>query len=448
LTEGAADVAMPPGGLSEGNAANVSRESEAGPASATVEDIEAATSRLLRAYVDALRFAAVLPLLGACRGVGEDGKVRARWLSRPFTLLYLQSHVRKQVRRASRSVDLELLSRDNPDERARLSGLSARLKQPDEAAFGWGRLRAIAARLPPVTAAIPIVAGAVTALFQGQSVDARGALRAVTLLAITGFCVWLLFVWPSIRLGFRAKRAIFTGGTDLRHPLWNNPGELGWQYRMGTRLYEDAQLVKWPDAVSYLPDIPWKGLFAALSPRSWRRTLHATEGWTDFPAGNIYQLEKDVFGLLGEEGPRELPVDMLFSAPPYLLLSIVVFFYVGTADSVSRGQWSDLPWAIPLTLGLTVLFFRLILQAIRNHRARSAGGPADWVNLIAQYHKRGRHREFVTLALYRAGESRKQAVREQIARASQQRPQDFPPDLMEDLRFVDQTETSGRRGSA
>jgi hypothetical protein len=432
----------PSGGLPEETGDASSPETETRAARAAVHDIEVAASRLLRAYVDALRFAEGLPLLGVCRGIQEDGKASARRASRPFTLLYMHSHVRKQLRRAARAVDLELLARDDAGERSRLSALSDRLKQYHEGALGWGRLREIAARLPPVTAAIPIVAGAVTAFLQGQAVDARGVLRAVALLSITGFLVWLLFVWPSIRLGFRVKRAIFAGGKDLRHPLWNDPGVLQWQYRRSALLYEDAELVKWPDKLSYVPDRPWKGLFTALNPRRRWRTLHSDEGWTALPAENVYQLEEDLFGLLDKGGLRELPVDMLFSAPPYVLLSVVVFFYVGVAASVGSGLWGDLWWAIPLTLLLTALFFRVILQAIRNHRARSSGGPVDWVDLIPGRYKLGRHRAFVGGALIRAGKSKEVSELERIARAAREHPQDFPPDLLKDLGLVEDGESA------
>jgi hypothetical protein len=434
------DRSREPSGLPEGTGDSSSPEIETKPAGTVIHDIEVAASRLLRAYVDALRFAAGLPLLGVCRGIKEDGKTIARRASRPFTLLYLHSHVRKQLRRAARAVDLELLACDDAGERRQLSALSSRLKQHHEGALGWGRLREIAARLPPVTAAIPIVAGAVTAFLQGQAVDARGVLRAVALLSITGFLVWLLFVWPSIRLGFRVKRAIFAGGKDLRHPLWNNPGVLQWQHRRSALLYEDAELVKWPDQLSYVPDRPWKGLFTALNPRSRWRTLHAEEGWTAFPAENVYQLEEDLLGLLDKGGLREIPVDMLFSAPPYVLLSVVVFFYVEVADLVGSGQWGNLWVAIPVTLLLSAVFFRVILQAIRNHRARSSGGPVDWVDLIPRAYKRGRHREFVGWALIRAGESKEVSVQEQITRAAREHPQDFPPELLKDLGLVEDGE--------
>jgi hypothetical protein len=328
----------------------------------------------------------------------------------------------------------------------RLSALSARLKQPGEAVSGWGRLREAAARLPSVTVAIPIIAGAVTAFLQGKTVDAKGILRAALLLSITAFLVWLLFVWPSIRLGFRVKRAIFAGGQDLRNPLMNNPGEVQWQHRTGTRLYEDAQLVRWPNKVSYLFDRPWKALFATLNPRSRLRGVHAPEGWTDFPTEDVYQLEGRVFGLLGERRPRELPLDMLLSAPPYVLLLVVVSLYVGVADSIGLGQWGDLAWAVPLTLLFTGLFFRVLLQAIRNHRARSGGGPVDWADLIPYYHKRGTHRIFVGLAIHEVGESELGAVAEQIQRAVRKHPKEFPLDLLKDLGLEEDLE--GHPGSA
>jgi hypothetical protein len=421
----------------------VRAESETVPIAASVDDIDAATSRLLRGYADALRFAARLPLLGRCRAVGEDGRARARWLSRPFTLLYVQSHVRKQVRRAKRSMELELISRDDDGERTRLASLTARLKQDDDGALGWGRLKEIAARLPPITAAIPIVAGAVTAFVQGQAIDAKGLLRAVVFLSIIGFLVWLLFVWPSIRLGFRVKRAIFTGGEDLRHPLLNAPGEATWQHRATQRpLHQEQRLVKWPDGIMYFPDRPWQAVLAKVDPRNWRRSLRAPEEWAPFPTENVYRLEKELFALLRDAKPGELPVDMLFSAPPYVLLSLVVFFWVGMVDATRQGEYGSFVWAIPLTLFVTGLFLRVIVQAIRNHWARS-DGPTDWVDLIPLFYKVGEHKLLVGMALHRAADWEEQSVMQQVAMAAQDRPKDFPPALLKEIGLVENVDGEG-----
>lgn len=407
------------------------------PPSAAVPDIEAGISRLLRAYADAVRFAGGLPLLGTCRGIGEDGKVRIRWVSRPFTLMYVQSHARTQVRHAGRALDLELLAHDDAEERERLSALSGRLKDHDSGVFGRGRLRELAAQLPPIAAAIPILAGALTAFVQGQEVDTKGALRAVAVLSITGFLAWLLFVWPSIRLGFRVKRAIFCGGRDLRHPLWYTPGELEWQDRTRTRLFEDVELVRWPDQVSYVPDRPWKALLTASNPVRWMAALREPTGWLAFPTEDIYDVEGEVFGLLHESRPREFPVDLLLSPPFYLLLLLNVLFWGAAIDSVRSGDWSELGSAAPFGLIFTVMLLAVILQAIRNHRARSGGGPEDWVYLIPRAYERGKHRELVALARLRMDGSEEGAVTEQIARAADEHPEDFPPDLMHDLGIED-----------
>ena len=415
-----------PGGDDEASA-----PTSADPPSVAVPDIEAGISRLLRAYADAVRFAEGLPLLGTCRGIGEDGKVRIRWVSRPFTLMYVQSHARTQVRHAGRAVDLELLAHDDAEERERLSALSGRLKDHDSGVFGRGRLRELAARLPPVAAAIPILAGALTAFVQGQEVDTRGVLRAVAILSITGFLVWLLFVWPSIRLGFRVKRAIFSGGRDLRHPLWYNPGELQWQDRPRTRLFEDVELVRWPDQVSYVPDRPWKALLTASNPLRWMATMREPTGWLAFPTEDIYDVEGEVFGLFHESRPREFPVDLLLSPPFYLLLLLDVLFWGEVLDSVRSGQWSELGSGGPVTLVLTVVLLAVILQAIRNYRARSSRAPENWVYLIPRAYQRGKHRELVALASLRVRDP--EEVMEQIARAAHEHPEDFPPDLMHDL---------------
>ena len=82
-------------------------------------------------------------------------------------------------------------------------------------------------RLPWVAAAIPLFVTASANIFDDINREAAG--NAAVVLAVSTGVTYLVIVWPSVRLGFRVKRAIFRGGIDFAHPLRSEPGVARWQ---------------------------------------------------------------------------------------------------------------------------------------------------------------------------------------------------------------------------
>lgn len=308
--------------------------------------VEASVAELLHAYKRALKFAADMPLLGRCKVLGGW-----RWGSRFFTKLYVDVHVRRQLQAIRSCLTMELLGTTAGEERKRIIALEAELAERLEPLLRWRRLAGLLARLPPVAAALPIVSAASVWPVDGD-VSARSVLDAVIVLGATALTLWLLVVWPSVRLGFRTKRAILAGGRDFRHPLLFKPGELRWRGFPKAKVYDDVAKL-------------WAELARVATGR--KKTKRQP-----FPRTNVYELEDHVFELLGRRKPKEVPLDMLFGFTPYLLFAFSALVVIALVDVAASGF--DVPpsvWSfLPVLLLVPVLPFQLVLQAIRNYRLR------------------------------------------------------------------------------
>jgi hypothetical protein len=292
---------------------------------------------LLLGYARALQFAWDMPVLGRARVAWNDDKTSARWGSRWLTRLYLETHVRKQLRAIRICLKLELLGSTIAETREQMRSLEVRLADALDPLLGWRRVFGLVARLPTVAASLPVVS-AFVALPLGGSVSLEEVLEAGLVLAGTALAIWIVLVWPSIRLGFRIKRAILSGGSDRRHPILKDPYELRWEGFLTKKGYETAAaatLIKFPDR-------------------------------------NVYELENEVFRALGRRKPPEVPIDMLLALGPYLgsagSLGAAVMIPVA---AVSYGLTDTIHWALlvsaPLLAGVPV---QIVLQARRNYRGR------------------------------------------------------------------------------
>jgi hypothetical protein len=317
-----------------------------------VAEVEGALVELLRRYKGALKFAVDMPVLGRCEvsGVG----FRWRWGARFYTRLYVETHVRKHLQAIRSRLRLELLGTTAPEERDQIAALEADLAGKVEPLLGWRRLLGAITRLPPVAAALPVLS-AVAALPAGGEISWQAVRDALVVLVATAVVVWILVVWPSIRLGFRIKRAIFCGGRDLRHPLLNEPGELQWEGFASGKLYDD-------------PDKLWVDLFREVTGRKQQQTTRQA-----FPEVNVYQAEDALYQTLGRHKPGEVPVDMLLGLAPYLWFAFSGLVVVGLVQTVASGF--DVPasfwFFLPVAVLIPVLPFQLVLQAVRNYRLRS-----------------------------------------------------------------------------
>jgi hypothetical protein len=297
--------------------------------SINLDEVERAVRELLRSYRGALQYAAEMPLLG--RSAAKPGWPRTRWGSRPYTRAYVETHVRKQLQALRDCLRLELMGA--PELHAdRILALDGELARQVEPLFRWRRVVGLLSRLPTIAAAVPILtAASVWPLSEDVSVD--DVVRALLVLAGTALAVWLLVVWPSLRLGFRVKRVILAGGRDLRHPLLN-------EYTV----------------------VEWEG-FHRRSPG----------GVRPFPK-NVYEAEDATYRALGRTKPAEIPVDMFLGLTPYLSIAFAAFLVWGLISTVAeRGPWETLS-DNPIALFITALFVALPVFLMRwgamNYRGR------------------------------------------------------------------------------
>jgi hypothetical protein len=317
-----------------------------------VAQVEQALAELLRCYQGALKFAANMPAFGRCQVSGAKvldvtvpgAKVRVekeesdplvpwRWAARFYTRLYVETHVRKHLQTILAQLRLELLGMTASKDRDQVVALEADLAGKVEPLLGWRRIAGIITRLPLVAAALPLLlAAAVHSV--GGTISGQTVRHTVVVFVETTVAIWVVVIWPSIRLGFRIKRATCCGGKDIRHPLGNAPGGL-----------------------------QWKG-FAN------RKQQHAT--WQVFPEKNIYDAENALYHTLGRRKPSEVPIDMLLSLAPYLLFAVSALVVFGAVQTVASGDVPASFWfELPVAALIVILPFQVVfLQARRNYRSR------------------------------------------------------------------------------
>lgn len=371
------------------NAGSVRASGEPTGSDIALATVEASVAELLRAYKRALKFAANMPLLGRCKVLGGW-----RWGSRFFTKLYVEVHVRRQLQTIRSCLAIELFGTAAAEERQRVVTLEAELAECVGPLLGWRRLAGLLTRLPPVAAALPVVSAA-SVWPVNSDVSAGDFIKALIMLGATGLTLWLLVVWPSVRLGFRTKRAILTGGRDVRHPLLFDPGTLRWRWCTVSRVYDDRRYdigflfverlitgvrrtpaggdrVERDEATALRTKL--RRLLQARRQRLFRRNRQRLLGTKrqPLPRANVYELEDRVFELLGRRKPTEIPLDMLFAVVPYLLFAVSALCVVALVDAAASGVGVDPRfWFFLLLLFLLVLLpFQFVLQMIRNHRQR------------------------------------------------------------------------------
>ena len=345
--------------------------------------VEASLAELLRAYKRALKFAANMPLLGRCKVLGGW-----RWASRFFTKLYVEVHVRRQLQTIRSCLAIELFGTAAAEERQRIVTLEAELAECVGPLLGWRRLAGLLTRLPPVAAALPVVSAAFV-WPANSDVSAGDFIQALIMLGATGLTLWLLVVWPSVRLGFRTKRAILTGGRDFRHPLRNEPGVLRWRWCTVSRVYGRPpndisivlveRLIRVGLLVGHLFKVgrrtPAGGdrteRDEATAIRTKRQRLLRTRRQS-FPRTNVYDLEDQVFELLGRRKPKEVPLDLLLGFTPYLCFALAAVVVAALVDAVASGFDVDPRfWLwLPVLLLLVLLPFQVVLQLSWNYRQR------------------------------------------------------------------------------
>jgi hypothetical protein len=271
-------------------------------------EVERAVWKLLRSYRIALQYASDMPMLGRSEMVERP----RRWGSRFYARVYVETHVRKQLQAIRDCLRLIRLEAVGPEEK-KIDALEEELERHVKPLFRWRQLVGLVARLPPVAAALPVLFAA-SAWPLAKDVSFHDVRNAFLVLAGTALLLWILIVWPSIRLGFRVKRAIFAGGLDLLHPLLDENNEVKWEGFRAPSFYDDAA-----------------GGKGRQMP---------------FPNIDVYHAENDVFRALRRRKPAEVPLDMLLGLAPYLWTAYSVFFVYGLINAVAAGDVLDResPW--------------------------------------------------------------------------------------------------------
>jgi hypothetical protein len=394
---------------------------------ATTPEFEAALGGLLRSYSAALKTAGDLPDVGRCRvrvveaGIDElddpvptgddEGRCRWRWVARFPTRLYVETHIRRQLRHLVRCLDDELLSALPLGGEDRLSELREQIGRRISRPLSWTSLRGIFVRIPPVAAALPLITAALGDPF---AVTSRGDLvRSVVVLASSALLIYLLVVWPSLRLGFRVKRAIFSGGVDLARPFWSKPGKTVWlgvpapreiqkdtaldrgvekigpgiarliaavgQYWARLRktapgLSKDGTAAADPAAAERFVDDDSQAVNLDTTTRSGGAVEQSGDGpprFRPFPAIAVYRDENVVFAMLGRRKREEPPLGLVLSPGFYLIVLIGVAMPVLLIDYLTSGdvEASSVAGICFVMLIVELMAIQIGLQAWRNYRA-------------------------------------------------------------------------------
>jgi hypothetical protein len=290
-----------------------------------------------------------MPVLGRSKISGTRSGRRLG--SRFFTRVYVETHVRDRLETIRRCLQLERMAMPSAGQEDAIKRLEEQLGDALEPLLGWRRLLGLVARLPPVAAVVPILT-ALVSLPLGGTVTRHDAVTALVALGATALVLWVLIVWPSVRLGFRVKRAILCGGCDVARPIANIPGEVCWEGFPVGKVYEDRRL--------------WRDL---------RKSIAGTNRYAPpppFPKHNVYQAEVRVFDALGRRKPVEPPLDILLGFTLYIL------FILGALDVLALirifshpGRLSFEQWlAVPVLVIFVSLPFQSTLSARYNHHRR------------------------------------------------------------------------------
>jgi hypothetical protein len=236
--------------------------------------------------------------------------------------IYAEIHVRRQLRHILRLLDREALRVGRDDETLRYRDLRAQLRDHADRVTSWPGLARVIRALPIVPATTALLAAWYIGVGAGRPSGAQvvGALLAVALLMVN---LQILLVAPSIRLGFRAKRALFNRGTTDIGPL-----VMGKKEALGSR-------------------IQWKTLWKV----------------------NGYRLEDEVFEALGWAKRREPPLDLFLSLPHLgFPITAAVFFGAAAVSQNSDEFWGSLVLAFLFLLG-EVLLLRAQWHIFRQRRS-------------------------------------------------------------------------------
>lgn len=199
------------------------------------------------------------------------------WVARSLVRLFVESHIRSKLEVIIRYLRIETSACiKEPESNERAKKLKSYINQLDEfkkTLSGWNQPGKVVVEAPWLPA---VIALATPALFQliGKDTTVQLSLHALAALGLLLLYMYMLLSPLPIHLGFRVKRAIFVEGkTKIRG------------------YFRKHKLIK----------------------------------WVGFPKTNIYQLEDQVFEVIGVPKPREFPLDFVMAFLPfYFFLTAIV----------------------------------------------------------------------------------------------------------------------------
>jgi hypothetical protein len=273
---------------------------------------------------------------------GLDRRRTRRRVSRTFTRLYLDSHIRKQLLTIVRRLRVDALG---TDERAKeLDAIIRRLETRAGELRGWAGLRSLVAKLPGLSAVVPAIAGVTWGVVSGAGVPSELQVARTPIVVIAVIALIALFgVWlPSVNLGFVVKRALLAGGSLPNERVY---------------LTEESTLV-WGEG-----NVAWMG----------------------FPPVNVYRLEDQAAAALGFRKRREPPLDLILQtvAGGYLMAGILL---ANLALFLGQLNWSwgwGLLWSVTLALVISFVFIGMYFPNTRAAIEQMVGGPRAWRHRVS-----------------------------------------------------------------
>ncbi len=273
-----------------------------------------------------------------------------RWVAKSLVRLFVRSHIKsklKEINRCLRVESLRLIKDTESAKRAKkLKSYISQLDKFDEELSlglnlpGMFIVRAqwfppfIAFITPILTKLIGIDFSSIKAFEQStiQVVSPSISSHTIVLLLVLFIEIYVFFLSPSINnLGFRVKRAIFSGGKTESWDLFEE--------------YSKPMLIK----------------------------------WLSFPDTNVYRSENQVFDVLGFPKSKEFPLDFVTSFKFYLAIIFTSYFLVafviislaikdGTLKTIFN--W----WDFLGVFALGVVGISYLINSWRNlHRRREEG---------------------------------------------------------------------------
>lgn len=336
---------------------------------ASADELGALVARLRRSYSVALAFARDLPGLGRCLvKIDRPGHRRKKrlWVARFPTRLYVETHVRNQLDHLVGCLRDEML---DPANEERLGPIVSSLEESAGRLTSWKRVKGAFLRLPPVAAALPVLVTAATnPLTDVESREVIGAATVVVTSAVLAYC---LFVWPSLSLGFRVKRAIFCGGVDLASPSSAHPGTATWR---GFPVDEAP-----PRGLMIDNLIHWRARRRARrAPAAGRQKPAGGEHrLVEFPKTDVYRDENLLFAHLGRRKREEAPIDLVLSLFPYVLTLVTAVAVVRSIAFLVGGGVEEDPERLFFAPLVAMLPLALV-EVLRNMRANVWDRRRHW----------------------------------------------------------------------